>query len=158
MHLQNIEEKLGHFRLECKKHNLKITPQRVAIYRKLLDSRDHPTADDIYRDIREDFSNISYDTVNRTLLSLAEIGMIDIVKSPGGARRFDPDAGSHHHLHCVKCSKIIDFHSEECDKLKIPDEIKDQFIIISKRVVLNGICTECRQKFKASDLKYQYNY
>jgi Fur family peroxide stress response transcriptional regulator len=151
MQLQNTEKRLEQFKLECKKHKLKITPQRVAIYRKLLDSYDHPTADDVFQAIREEFSNISYDTVNRTLLSLAEIGLIDIVKSPGGARRFDPDAENHHHLHCVKCGKIIDFHSEVCDKLKIPDEIKDHFTVFSKRVVLNGICKECNQKSKAFD-------
>jgi Fur family peroxide stress response transcriptional regulator len=151
MQLENMDKKLDNFRLMCKKHNLKITPQRIAIYKELIHSRSHPSADEVFQTLKGDFSNISYDTVNRTLLSLAEIGLIDVVKSPGGARRFDPNPDNHHHLHCVKCGKIIDFYSEVCDKLKIPDDIQNQFTVLSKRVVLNGICKECRQKHKALD-------
>ena len=151
MQLENMEKRLDAFRLMCKKHNLKITPQRIAIYKVLLHSQSHPTADEVFQTLKGDFSNISYDTVNRTLLSLVEIGLIDVVKSPGGARRFDPNPDDHHHLHCVKCGKIIDFYSEVCDKLRIPEEIQNQFTVLSKRVVVNGICRECRQKRKALD-------
>ena len=151
MQLENIEKRLDNFRLMCKKNNLKITPQRIAIYKELLQSQSHPSADEVFQTLKGDFSNISYDTVNRTLLSLAEIGLIDVVKSPGGARRFDPNPDNHHHLHCVKCGKIIDFTSEVCDKLRIPEEIQNQFTVLSKRVVVNGICKECRQKREALD-------
>jgi Fur family peroxide stress response transcriptional regulator len=151
MQIDKSDKMLDNFRSVCKKHNLKITPQRIAIYKELLQSKSHPSADEVFQTLKGDFSNISYDTVNRTLLSLAEIGLIDVVKSPGGARRFDPNPDSHHHLHCVKCGKIIDFHSEVCDKLEIPEDIENQFTVLSKRVVLNGICKECRQKRKALD-------
>jgi len=149
MQLRYIEQKLDNFRSTCKKNNLKITPQRVAIYKELLKSASHPSADEVFQALKGDFANISYDTVNRTLLSLAELGLIDVVKSPGGARRFDPNMQSHHHIHCVKCGKIMDFTSEVCDKLKVPEEIKDQFTVLSKRVVVNGICKECRQNQKS---------
>ena len=151
MQKEKWEETLENFRLVCRKHNLKITPQRIAIFKRLLNLHDHPTADDVFQMMKGDYSNISYDTVNRTLLSFAEIGLVDIVKSRGGSRRFDPNTDNHHHLHCVKCGKIIDFHSEVCDKLKIPKAIEDQFTILSKRVVLSGICKKCGQKSRASD-------
>jgi Fur family peroxide stress response transcriptional regulator len=151
MQLVNREEKLVNFRKECKKHNLKITPQRIAIYKKLLQSCDHPTADQIFQTLKGDFSNISYDTVNRTLLSLADIGLIDVVKSPGGPRRFDPNTAGHHHLHCVRCGKISDFQSEACDKIKIPNTIDNGFTVLSTRVVINGICKDCLKKRKASE-------
>jgi len=151
MQLINREEGLERFRTECKRHNLKITPQRIAIYKKLLQSYDHPTADRIFQTLQGDFSNISYDTVNRTMLSLAAIGLIDVVKSPGGPRRFDPNTAGHHHLHCVKCGKIIDFHSEACDRIKIPSTIGDGFVVLSTRVVINGICKDCLRMRKASE-------
>jgi len=151
MQLEEAEKKLENFRLMCKKHNLKITPQRIAIYKELLHSGTHPSADDVFQNLKGDFANISYDTVNRTLLSLAEIGLIDVVKSPGGARRFDPNTDSHHHLHCVKCGKIMDFYSDVCDKLNVPEEIQSHFTVLSKRVVVNGICKACRQKHTALD-------
>jgi Fur family peroxide stress response transcriptional regulator len=152
MQLEGIDHKLDNFRLICKKNNLKITPQRIAIYKQLLHSHNHPSADEIYHSLKGDFSNISYDTVNRTLLSLAELGLIDIVKSPGGARRYDPNTEAHHHLHCVKCGKILDFYSDACDQLKVPEEIQNQFTVLSKRVVVNGICKECLQKRNALEI------
>lgn len=151
MQKERLEERLENFRLECRKNKLRITPQRIAIFKKLLNFHDHPTADEVFQTMKGDFSNISFDTVNRTLLSFAEIGLIDIIKSRGGSRRFDPNTDTHHHLHCVKCGKIIDFHSEVCDNLKIPKDIESQFTILSKRVVLNGICKECSQKLISSD-------
>ena len=150
MQKEKLEERLESFRLECRKNKLKITPQRIAIFKKLLNFHDHPTADEVFQTMKGNFSNISYDTVNRTLLSFAEIGLIDIIKSRGGSRRFDPNTDTHHHLHCVKCGKIVDFHSEVCDSLKIPKDIESQFTILSKRVVLNGICKECSQRSESS--------
>jgi len=84
---------------KCKQHNLKVTPQRIAIYRELIKSKNHPSADNIFQIIRKEYPNISFDTVNRTLVTFSEIGIVDIVESFSGARRFDPNIESHHHLH-----------------------------------------------------------
>jgi len=132
-----------------KKMGLKITPQRCAVYRELIQAKSHPTAEEMFQTVRREFPNISYDTVNRTLLKFAEIGLVDTVKSGGGPRRFDPVMDNHHHFHCVKCGNITDFRSEEYSSLGIPDEIQDGCIVFTKRIVLNGICKECRKKGKA---------
>ncbi|MGD8835869.1 MAG: transcriptional repressor [Desulfobacteraceae bacterium] len=65
----NIQPVLQIFR----KHMLKVTPQRVAIYQELSDSDTHPTADAIYQIVKRKFCHISYDTVNRTLRARAKI-------------------------------------------------------------------------------------
>lgn len=127
----------------CKEQNLKITPQRIAIYKALLASKDHPSADFVFRAIKTDFPNISFDTVNRTLLTFSEIGLIDVVESYSGARRFDPNREAHHHVHCVQCGTITDFNSAEFDSLVLPAEIKNKNKIISKRVTVNVICSQC---------------
>ena len=129
----------------CKMHNLKVTPQRVAIYRKLRNSTEHPTVDAMYQTIQKDFPNISYDTVSRTMQTFAEIGLVDLVEVFGGAMRFDPNVHSHHHLHCVSCGKILDFHNDQYNNLDIPDEVRQRFKVLSSRVVLKGICEKCSQ-------------
>jgi Fur family peroxide stress response transcriptional regulator len=48
-------------------------------------------------------------------------------------------------LHCTRCGKIIDFYSRVYDDLDIPEAIREQFQVIDKRVVLKGICNECRR-------------
>jgi Fur family peroxide stress response transcriptional regulator len=131
----------------CRKHRLKITPQRVAIFQKLLNSNRHPTADAIYQIVKKEYSNVSFDTVTRTLQTFAEIGVVDIVEIFGGAKRFDPNVTNHHHLHCTKCGKIIDFKNRSYDDLKVPEEVLENFKVISKRVVLKGICKTCLKKY-----------
>lgn len=127
----------------CQQHRLKVTPQRVAIFHELLKSNTHPTADSIYQIVKREYPNISYDTVNRTLLTFAKIGVVDVVEAFGGAKRFDPNVTDHHHLHCTQCGKIIDFQNQAYDNLKVPEGISDNFQVISKRVLLRGLCKTC---------------
>ena len=127
----------------CKTHNLKVTPQRMAIYRELVDSTEHPTVDAMFQTVKKEYPNISYDTVSRTMLTFAEIGMVDLVEVYGGAKRFDPNVTNHHHLHCVSCGKILDFHNHEYNNLEIPDHVPQGFKVLTSRVVLKGICNKC---------------
>ena len=127
----------------CKLHNLKITPQRMAIYEELIQSNKHPSADALYQAVRKRFPNISFDTVNRTLQTLAEIGIIDLVESFSGPRRFDPNMSNHHHLHCVSCGKIIDFNNDRFNNLAMPENARQGFTVIGSRVVIKGICEKC---------------
>jgi len=128
---------------KCQAHNLKVTPQRMAIYRKLFNSTEHPTVDAMFQTVKKEFPNISYDTVSRTMLTFAEIGIVDLVEVYGGAKRFDPNVTVHHHLHCVSCGKIFDFQNDEYNNLDTPDEIQQRFTVLASRVVLKGICEQC---------------
>jgi len=130
----------------CRRHQLKITPQRVAIYRVLIQSKQHPTADRVFRAVKKEFPNISFDTVNRTLSTFADIGVVDVVETFGGPKRFDPDLSDHHHLHCMACGRIIDFEYEGYALLEVPKGIATTFKVISRRVVFKGLCDTCTSK------------
>ena len=134
------------FKKTCAQKGLKITPQRIAVYDELLDAKDHPSADVLYKRVRKTLPNISFDTVYRTLLSLVELGLIRLVKSYDDRKRFEPNIQNHHHCICIKCQKIIDFYDEECDSIHIPKMLSKQFQVMNKRVVLEGVCSECRGK------------
>ena len=130
----------------CRRRQLKITPQRVAIFRLLIQSKQHPTADLVYKAVKKAFPNISFDTVNRTLLTFADIGVVDVVETFGGPKRFDPDITDHHHLHCMACGRIIDFEDEGYTRLEVPKAIATTFTVISRRVILKGLCDTCTAK------------
>ncbi len=134
----------------CEKHRIKFTPQRLAIYKELSRSKDHPSTDQIFQRIRKRFPNISFDTVNRTVLTFADIGVIRVVEGSGGGRCFDPNMDSHHHLQCIKCYKIIDFYNKTYDDLKLPKALPKNFQVLSKKVVLEGLCEKCKPKKGAS--------
>jgi Fur family peroxide stress response transcriptional regulator len=140
-----METAMDLFYRQCAEHSLKVTPQRVFIYQELLKASDHPSIDDIFKRVRNNLPNISFDTVYRTAISLAEIGIIDIVES-GGSKRFDADISLHHHFHCLQCQKIIDFNSEYYDHVKIPEALQSRFKVMHQRIVLEGICDECIKK------------
>ncbi len=143
MQKTEIDRRVQVFTETCRRHQLKITPQRVAIYRALIQSDQHPTADRMFQAVKKAFPHISFDTVNRTLLTFAEIGVVDVVEVFGGPKRFDPDTSDHHHLHCTTCGKIVDFDHEDYANLQVPAKITRQFKVLSKRVVLKGLCKMC---------------
>lgn len=139
-------ELMDSFKAECKKHDLKITPQRLAIYREVARSREHPSADKVYRKVRKVFPHISFDTVNRSLITFAEIGVIGVVEGYGEAKRFDPNLEGHHHFRCIRCNAIIDFYDKNLSALKVPREIQRRYTVLNKRVVFEGLCDKCAQK------------
>lgn len=131
---------------KCRSHGLKVTPQRVAIYEAIADSKAHPSAEMVFQDVRDRYPNISYDTVNRTLLTFAKIGLLDVLQGQGGPRRFDPDRHTHHHFHCVDCGRVIDFDHDPFNDLALPSDLMSQFTVLKKSVLLNGVCKDCGEK------------
>ena len=128
---------------KCRENGLKVTPQRIEIYKSLCDSDDHPSAELICRRVRRSYPGISLDTVNRTLLKLSQIGLAFIVEGTGEARRFDAEMDNHQHLRCVKCRKIIDFHYEPFDSIELPAGIGDGFSVRRSTVYFEGVCEQC---------------
>jgi Fur family transcriptional regulator, peroxide stress response regulator len=145
---QGRENKLDMFIQNCRHRGLKVTPQRMAVYKTLVESKEHPSAEMVWGSVRRLFPGISLDTVNRTLLTLAEIGSAFIVEGSGDVRRYDGQMDNHQHFKCVKCKKVFDFHYEPFDDIKMPASITTKFRILRKTVYLEGICEVCRGKSK----------
>ena len=138
------EERMLSFESICREHGLSITPQRVAIYKELLSSLEHPSAIMIYKKVSEYYPNISLDTVNRTLLTFHKIGLAKAVGGTGDPKRFDPNLEPHHHFRCVSCGKIVDFLNDSYDSLEVPGEIQKKFVVLDKKVHLEGYCDNCK--------------
>ncbi|SFM53113.1 Fur family transcriptional regulator [Thermodesulforhabdus norvegica] len=137
------KDDLLQFEKICRKFRLKVTPQRIAIYRAFISSEDHPSALQIFERLRRDFPTISLDTVNRTLQTFVEMGLGKVVEGTGEPRRFDPNLKKHHHFRCSRCDRIIDFSHPPYDFLEIPPDLKDRVAVKSVKVVLEGLCEEC---------------
>lgn len=146
MDLTVLNEKICDFEDRCRKAGLKITPQRVEIYKALMMTDMHPTAEDIYRQVRTILHNISLDTVNRTLLTLAQIGVAFVVEGTGQPRRFDGGLEDHQHFLCIQCGKVIDFHHEPFDNIQLPRELEGKYEVLRKTVYLEGLCEQCGKR------------
>ena len=136
-------ERLEVFRTKCRANGLSVTPQRKAIYEILADAKDHPRAEDVYERLQQSHPEISLDTVYRTLGTFSELGFIHLVEGYGEARRYDPDMDPHHHFRCIKCGRIVDFHDDTFDRLKVPAAFQKKYRVASVKVVLEGFCEIC---------------
>ena len=83
------------------------TKQRQMVLQAVRARTDHPTADQIFKDVHKLDSKISHGTVYRNLNHLCEDGLICHVRVPG-ADRYDLRTDMHYHMFCVKCKKVSD--------------------------------------------------
>lgn len=95
----------------------KYSRQREAIKEYLLHSKEHPTADTIYMDIRETYPNISLGTVYRNLNLLVEKGEIIRLIGMDGSDHYDSDTRDHYHFICNKCKRVVDIEMESIDSI-----------------------------------------
>ena len=141
-----LKVRMEAFKAKCRAAGLKVTPQRMAVYEVLIKSNEHPSAEMVFRKVKRTLPNISLDTVNRTLLTLYEIGAAFAVEGSGDAKRFDGNLKSHQHFKCIKCKRIIDFHHKPFDNIAVPKSISRRFTVLRKTVYLEGICDLCRKR------------
>lgn len=96
---------------------LKITPQRVAIFKAVYELKNHPSAENIIDYIKEKNPNISTATVYKVLDTLVENNLLIRVKTDKDIKRYDAVMSNHHHLYCAETARIEDYEDEELNTL-----------------------------------------
>ena len=87
---------------------LKYSRQRESIKNYLMTTKEHPTADEVYMKVKQEFPNISLGTVYRNLNLLTDIGDAIKISTPNGGDRFDGRLEPHNHFLCTKCGRLLD--------------------------------------------------
>jgi Fur family peroxide stress response transcriptional regulator len=139
-------ERLRKLEEVCRERGLPLTTQRRTVLEVLLGREDHPTADQIFEAVQEKSPQISRRTVYRVLETLAEWGLIRRVHHPGATARFDAKTHRHHHLVCIRCSRIVDLENPDLDGISLPKGRQHGFDICDFSVQLMGMCPECRKE------------
>jgi len=119
------------------------TKQSQLILKIVQSHRDHPTADQIYLEVRGLDDRISRGTVYRNLEKLADMGCLLHVKVPG-ADRYDSRMDLHYHMICRKCNRVFDAPMDYQRELDRSVFDKSGFAVERHRTVFEGLCTECR--------------
>jgi Fe2+ or Zn2+ uptake regulation protein len=130
----------------CRELGIPLTVQRSAIYAALAARSDHPTADQVYADLRTRLPGISKATAYRTLDKLVELGLVVRVSHPGSAARYDAKTHRHHHVVCDGCGAMTDLEAPDLDRLTIPDLTSRGFAARDFSVHVRGICHACRKQ------------
>ena len=128
---------------QLKNEGIRFTPQRQAILEFLLESRSHPTADEIYHHVKEKFIGVSLGTIYNTLNMLKEYGYVSELSYGDMSSRFDGNPDNHYHIVCVRCGCVMDYHrpliefdQEACES--------SGFLIKDHRLEFYGICPKCQ--------------
>lgn len=122
----------------------KLTPQRIEILKFLEGNTSHPTAEDIYREIKKKYPTVSFATVYNTVEALKKRGEILEVTIDPERKHFDPNTVAHHHIICGSCGKIEDVFEDYSDALKLPDKVLDKFTTTGNHIDFYGICKDCK--------------
>ncbi len=125
---------------------LKHSKQREMIKDFLMSRKDHPTADVVYMNVRQQNPSISLGTVYRNLTLLADIGEIQRLRLGDGVDHFDADISKHYHFICSHCGRVIDLEMEDIDSVM---EIAGQRFngrILGYTTYFNGLCEDCTKE------------
>lgn len=126
-----------------REQGLKITPQRVSIFRVLHENDGHPTAEAVYDALQAEMPSISLRTVYQTLNDLAAMGEIGQLDLGTGSARFDPNLDAHHHLVCESCGTVLDVYADFED-VRLPRGKLRGFQVSSTEIVFRGRCPDCK--------------
>jgi Fur family peroxide stress response transcriptional regulator len=135
---------LEQFEALCRQQGLPLTVQRRTILEQIVDRKDHPTAQQLFEEVRERLPGVSRTTVYRVLDTLVRLQLVQKIYQPGAAARYDPNTRQHHHFACLDCSAVIDLEDERLDAVALPDLRRRGFDITESHVYFRGTCSSCR--------------
>lgn len=122
----------------------KLTPQRIAILKFLENNTEHPTAEDIYNEIKKKYPTVSFATVYNTVQTLKDRGELTEVTIDPERKHFDPNPRPHHHIICTVCNRIGDIFTDFSSVLHLPEEVLMEYALTGNHIDFYGVCRECR--------------
>lgn len=140
------EQRLEHLKAAARAAGVKLTHQRLEIFRALAVTPDHPDAETIFRAVQRHVPTVSLDTVYRTLWTLHDLGLVTTLGPQRDRVRFDANLERHHHYVCVRCGLVRDFESEALDGLRVPSAVTQLGSVLGAHVEVRGLCEGCRQR------------
>jgi Fur family peroxide stress response transcriptional regulator len=143
---QEIERRMARFEQVCRDAGIRLTHQRMEIFREVARTGDHPGAESVFQGVRKRMPTISLDTVYRALWLLTDLGLITTLGPPRGGTRFDANLTPHQHFACVRCGVTRDFYSDALNELSLPESAKALGQVQTAHVEVRGVCQECGRK------------
>ncbi|SDL39246.1 Fur family transcriptional regulator [Halarsenatibacter silvermanii] len=125
--------------------NTRMTKQRKAILEVLKNTDSHPTADEIYEEVKKEIPNISLGTIYRNLNVLEEMDEIMVLDYGSTHSRFDGCSKNHYHFHCSECEEIYDLDMKVQDELNSSVEDNFPFEVNKHRLEFYGLCPDCQK-------------
>ena len=129
--------------LSTAEKKLRNSAVRNNIYEYLCGTKEHPSAEMIYNDLKGDSPNLSLGTVYRNLKQLEELGRIIRVTNVNNHERYDANCEDHVHFVCERCGRVIDIMDADIHKVTAACNVAGGAKIKRIHIVIDGTCEEC---------------
>ncbi|MEG2353078.1 MAG: Fur family transcriptional regulator [Clostridium sp.] len=126
-----------------KEKHLKLTPQRIAVYKALQSTKSHPSAESIYKSLQEEYPTMSLATVYKALKTLVEVDLIQELNVGEGNFRYDANVYPHSHIKCCTCNKVEDIDCKIFEALNTEAEKQTKYKVLSNQIYFYGVCEDC---------------
>lgn len=138
----DIDEQALRSALECS--GQRFTEQRSAVFRFLVSTDSHPSADEVFLGVRRELPGISLATVYKSLETLVGCGLAVKLTYSDGSARYDGRTDPHHHARCVSCGRVVDIPGHLADsEFEHLREHVEGFTVTGYRLELCGFCRDC---------------
>jgi len=144
----SVRARMQRFETALRERGLKSTSQRDDIARTFFAAEEHLSVEELYSAVRRVNPRVGYATVYRTLRLLKECGLAAERHFDDGQARYEAveqEEQHHDHIICERCGKIVEFASQELERLQERIGRFLGFVVSRHRMELYGICAECRE-------------
>lgn len=132
-------------------HGLRPTRARRLILARVVHRNDHLTAEELRRELARRGFDLSVATLYQNLKRLADAGLLASFAGSDGAARYDANTGSHAHLVCTRCGRVLDIEPGDPllagTDIRLPTQSRHRgWTVADARVELLGRCPRCRRR------------
>lgn len=136
-----------------KAHHLKVTPQRLSIFKMLRTTHIHPSAETIYNVLREEHPTMSLATVYKTLDAFVQHGLVQQLNLGEDSYRYDADMTPHSHVQCTQCKSVMDLPClTGVDQLREEVQSSTGYTVSNQQLYFYGICPDCLKSTQKTHL------
>lgn len=128
-----------------KENGYKVTPQRLAVFNILKNTKEHPCVDSIYTKLQPMYPTMSLATVYKSLEVFKNIGLIQELNVGEGSFRYDYNTNQHPHIICTKCGRVDDIDDEMLFDLSDIVESKTGYKLTKQQLYFYGYCPKCKE-------------
>jgi Fur family peroxide stress response transcriptional regulator len=126
-------------------NGFKVTPQRLAIYEVLANTKKHPNAEMIFGQLQATYPTMSLATVYKTIDILQEIGLVQILNAGEDSFRYDADMSHHAHVRCIECGRVDDVFDMDSSKFTSEIEASTKYRLVGQQFYFYGVCPACQK-------------
>lgn len=142
--MKTVKEFVEELNQVCRSRELRLTPQRLEVYKTIVKTVEHPSAEDILKKVRKKIPNISHDTVYRTLSWLVDNKLIFQVGVVNGMARYDGNLEMHAHYICENCGFVGDIFSDRLRNMSFNSLVPQDFAVRNVLLEFRGCCQSCK--------------